>query len=672
MNNNILKPSKLIVLGIFTLCFFTYTIGQNISEGITFPATNSLSNLAIIDFESSNPLTLSCSNQIDASTGDDCFSQGEIPDGITFTASTGKLAVLGSKIGTSTSLSCTNFNANLIIELTDPANYIEFDVQEILRSGSILINVFDEADNFEFSKSINVTTEQQLLQIQAICSIGRVELLDETNKVALSIDNIRFGMNIIDEEAPVAICPANMIVNAEGGACDAIVSFELSATDNCGEVTLTPSLSSGSTLSVGITTVSLEATDAAGNQGSCDFTVTVKDVEAPQPICKSMNVSFDGEDQLPVSIDDLFDSAASMDNCGTVNLVSPIADQIIYCDEVGQTVDIIVSVNDGNGNENTCTASITVEGLPCGFSNTNGIGCNGDNDGTFDAVTETFSLTSDGCTSSFPHVEDNQSLISHELCGDGYVKALISNVSGNGFAGVAARNSLDVGAKKVELGTNNINKIIKTTRAIDNYPAYPQQQTSFDKFWVKIERTGNVFKASASVDDVNYFPYLFQAIQMENCLEVGLFVYSIGGEIVSAEFTNVEVVQTTLGLAADVSNILENDEETLLGIEVGTEVENEEWFEYEYDQEEIQRSDLKLNIYPNPTREGVTLNLSSVIGQDVEIRIYNTSGVLTYSQEIKRLEEGSFQLGAQLFDVGVYYITVISDDKQETLRLLKQ
>jgi hypothetical protein len=65
-------------------------------------------------------------------------------------------------------------------------------------------------------------------------------------------------------------CPPDITVNA-------------TANDNCdGAITPTCSPASGSTFPVGTTTVVCEATDSSNQTGSCSFTVTVEDTEAPQ------------------------------------------------------------------------------------------------------------------------------------------------------------------------------------------------------------------------------------------------------------------------------------------------------------------------------------------------------------------------------------------------------
>jgi hypothetical protein len=61
----------------------------------------------------------------------------------------------------------------------------------------------------------------------------------------------------------------------------------LVASDNCPGVQVEASISSGSFFPVGTTPVTLTATDAAGNEVSCTFNITVEDTEAPVAECGS-------------------------------------------------------------------------------------------------------------------------------------------------------------------------------------------------------------------------------------------------------------------------------------------------------------------------------------------------------------------------------------------------
>jgi hypothetical protein len=90
-----------------------------------------------------------------------------------------------------------------------------------------------------------------------------------------------FPVRVKDVQAPViGACPANQTVNESApGSGSAIVSYTApTASDNCSGQSVTCNPPSGSSFSVGTTTVTCTATDASGNTASCTFTITVNSV----------------------------------------------------------------------------------------------------------------------------------------------------------------------------------------------------------------------------------------------------------------------------------------------------------------------------------------------------------------------------------------------------------
>lgn len=80
---------------------------------------------------------------------------------------------------------------------------------------------------------------------------------------------------------PSVICSSNITVTASG-YCPVMVNFNVSASDNCTLASLVATPASGSAFPVGTNTVSVVATDTAGNTNTCSFKVTVLPGPAPQ------------------------------------------------------------------------------------------------------------------------------------------------------------------------------------------------------------------------------------------------------------------------------------------------------------------------------------------------------------------------------------------------------
>ena len=105
---------------------------------------------------------------------------------------------------------------------------------------------------------------------------------DSGNSVECSFD-----ITIIDNENPQLTCPDDITQTADQGLCTTSVTWDVpTPTDNCDGVTITSSSHNpGDIFTVGTTTVTYTATDAAGNTVNCSFVITITDDEAPPIIC---------------------------------------------------------------------------------------------------------------------------------------------------------------------------------------------------------------------------------------------------------------------------------------------------------------------------------------------------------------------------------------------------
>lgn len=98
-----------------------------------------------------------------------------------------------------------------------------------------------------------------------------------TNGVAPD-DSCSFKVTVNDDEAPQIDCPADIVVSLppNSNATGAVVNFTVTATDNADPTpTINTSVASGSVFPVGTTVVTATATDDAGNQSTCQFSVKV-------------------------------------------------------------------------------------------------------------------------------------------------------------------------------------------------------------------------------------------------------------------------------------------------------------------------------------------------------------------------------------------------------------
>ncbi len=167
-------------------------------------------------------------------------------------------------------------------------------------------------------------------------------------------DTCTFDVTVNDNEAPVAQCPGDIVVDNDPGECRAAVNFVIDGTDNCGEPTLTATPPSGTIFPKGSTQVRVIAVDKADNADTCYFTVTVNDTEDPVLTCPG----------------DIVQSNDPGD-CGAVVTYTPTATD--NCDDATVTVDppsgtffdlgtttVEVVAVDVAGNADTCFFDVTV------------------------------------------------------------------------------------------------------------------------------------------------------------------------------------------------------------------------------------------------------------------------------------------------------------------------
>src|SRR5260221_38644 len=138
-----------------------------------------------------------------------------------------------------------------------------------------------------------------------------------------------FTITLKDNVAPVISgCPANISVSAGASSCSAIVNWTIpTASDNCSIGSFTSNHNSGDTFPVGITTVTYNAVDGAGNSATCSFTVKVIENVAPVitncPASGNVFVNASCKFTIPTY------TATVTDNCGATLTQSPMAGTVL-------------------------------------------------------------------------------------------------------------------------------------------------------------------------------------------------------------------------------------------------------------------------------------------------------------------------------------------------------
>ncbi len=440
----------------------------------------------------------------------------------------------------------------------------------------------------------------------------------------------------VDNDLPMPVCfNPTVQLNAMGvyNIKPEDVYNAAASSDNCGEVNLqsyAPVTVSCSDVGAPVI-VTVTVNDGNGNTNTCDATVTVEDNIPPVAVCKNHTIVFNGEEEIVLNPADIWNQAASSDNCGPVFFVSanPPA---IPCEELGNVIPVTVTIEDASGNTASCVSMVTVDGLPCGWSQQpNGINCVNGNEITYDVPSEVFTATSEDCYFSSPFNSDEMAFAQHDLCGDGSLTAQVTSISGSslGWAGLTMRESNAGGGKKVQLLTNLSNLSRREVRYTTNGTAFPQQFPSQNRYWLRLVRTGNQFVGYTSPNGVQWYQAMAVTVSMANCIEIGLVVTNYGqNSTVSATFANVEVVDV-MPLVRPVTGL-------------------------------IPTAAPEFSAYPNPTTGELNLDLNAYRNRALRLELYDVNGKAVKIVEMDAVERTT-PLDLSSLHSGLYLIRIKSE-----------
>jgi len=169
----------------------------------------------------------------------------------------------------------------------------------------------------------------------------------------------------------VSGAPPNITLNADAGNCSrANVTYNVTATDNCGTPTVTYSPLSGSTFNVGTTTVTATANDGNGNTATVNFTVTIVDNQVPTITCGGNYTANDGAGQCNASV--ITTNPTTGDNCSVTVLkwtktgATTGSSPTTGINNVGTatfntgTTTVTYTAADAANNTSTCSYTVTV------------------------------------------------------------------------------------------------------------------------------------------------------------------------------------------------------------------------------------------------------------------------------------------------------------------------
>ncbi len=227
---------------------------------------------------------------------------------------------------------------------------------------------------------------------------------------------------------------------------------------------------------------------------------------------------------------------------------------------------------------------------------------------------------------------DVQTYAWQQLCGNGFIKAKVENVTNGGWGGIMFRENNAGGSKKIALRTQLTTTVVRDLRATTNGV---MQQQNFPKpntpQWLRLTRTGNVFTGETSIDGVNWdFTFTLNLV-LPNCIEVGLFAQSINVNTTStAVFSNIMGVPTSPPVIplVDGSN--------------GGNVEAQE----------------VLSLFPNPATDEINVKMEAFYGKNVTISVQNQLGQVMLQRDIDEVQDATERIELTNMPSGIYTLTL--------------
>lgn len=158
-------------------------------------------------------------------------------------------------------------------------------------------------------------------------------------------------VTVQDTTAPAITCPANLAFEATSSAGAVVNYLPATATDIVSTPAIAYSQASGTVFQLGMTTVIVTATDAAGNSASCPFDVAVQDT-VPPVVTPPANLTIEA-----TGIDTLvaIGMATATDAVGIVSITSDAPASF----HLGTTI-ITWTATDAAGNRGTALQTVTV------------------------------------------------------------------------------------------------------------------------------------------------------------------------------------------------------------------------------------------------------------------------------------------------------------------------
>ncbi|NNF01983.1 MAG: HYR domain-containing protein, partial [Bacteroidia bacterium] len=170
-------------------------------------------------------------------------------------------------------------------------------------------------------------------------------------------DTCHANVHVSDNTPPTPVCTQGISVTLGPNGSVTLPAWVIDngSFDNCGIASKDLSPNKFTCLDIGMNTVKLTVTDAAGNSAFCITFVNVQENISPVAKCKDITIYLDSTGQAGIGAMDV--DNGSFDNCAIDTMtVSP---NTFDCSNVDSNI-VTLTVIDESGNVTTCNANVTV------------------------------------------------------------------------------------------------------------------------------------------------------------------------------------------------------------------------------------------------------------------------------------------------------------------------
>jgi len=291
---------------------------------------------------------------------------GEATTPITITASD----VNGNSISCTFDYETEDVTPPVVTCPADQTEAVDGDCDFVIPDYTGLATITDNCSSPAPAAAPNLTVTQAPVAGTTVNGDGTVTTITITaTDAAGNSTSCDFTLTLEDTTPPVITCPADQTRDLNASCTYNLEDFRSLATltDNCSMMTgiavaQNPLPGPPGFTIPGSQTITLTATDEAGNSAACTFELTVNDVtpptiECPQPVTLNADAS------CMAVVPDLTGDAVTADNCATgtpLVVTQDIAAGTALSGD-GTTQDVVLTVTDPNGLTATCTVTITVD-----------------------------------------------------------------------------------------------------------------------------------------------------------------------------------------------------------------------------------------------------------------------------------------------------------------------